>query len=181
LIDELFLFSKLDLGKLPFEFEELDIKNYLIDYMEELSFDLRKQHVNVHFEYNPIGSYLVLIDREKFKRVLANIINNSLKYMDNEEKNLTLSLISTDDKVKVIITDNGPGIPEESMPFIFNQFYRAERSRNKLTGGSGLGLSIARMIIEEHNGTIQVESTLMVGTEMTIILPQSNGLTEVSS
>lgn len=181
LIDELFLFSKLDLGKIPFEFEEMDIKNYLMDYIEELSFDLRKQHINVQFEYDPMGCYFVLIDREKFKRVLANIINNSLKYMDKEENHLTLALISTDDKVKIIITDNGPGIPKESMPFIFNQFYRVERSRNKLTGGSGLGLSIAKMIIEEHSGTIQVESTLMVGTEMTITLPQSTSLTEVSS
>jgi len=173
LIDELFLFSKLDLGKLPFEFEEMDLKNYLTDYIEELSFDLRKQNVNVHFQYDPVGSYLVLADRDKFKRILANIINNSLKYMDKAQKDLNLSLISINDKVKIIIADNGPGIPEDSMPFIFNQFYRAEQSRNKLTGGSGLGLSIAKMIVEEHNGTIQVESTLMVGTNITITLPHN--------
>ncbi|MDR7076539.1 histidine kinase [Neobacillus niacini] len=171
LIDELFLFSKLDLGKVPFDFERLDIKDYLTDYFEELSFDLRKQNVDLNFQYTPNGIYHVLADREKIKRVLANIINNSLKYMDKDKKELKISLHSTDENVVISITDNGPGIPDEAIPFIFNQFYRAEQSRNNLTGGSGLGLSIAKMIIEEHNGEIKLESTLMIGTKITIILP----------
>ncbi|MFP7295870.1 sensor histidine kinase [Neobacillus niacini] len=171
LIDELFLFSKLDLGKVPFDFEKIDIKDYLSDYFEELSFDLRKQNVEVNFQFDPLGHYHVFADREKFKRVLANIINNSLKYMDKEKKELIISMHSTSENVEISIADNGPGIPSESIPFIFNQFYRAEQSRNKLTGGSGLGLSIAKMIIEEHNGMIKLESTLTVGTKITISLP----------
>lgn len=171
LIDELFLFSKLDLGKIPFEFERIDIKDYLTDYFEELSFDLRKQNVDLHFQFAPQGHYHVLADREKFKRVLANIINNSLKYMDKDKKKLIISMQSTDENVEISIADNGPGIPQESIPFIFDQFYRAEASRNKLTGGSGLGLSIAKMIIEEHNGVIKLESTITVGTKITIHLP----------
>ncbi|MFS0778898.1 HAMP domain-containing sensor histidine kinase [Neobacillus sp. 3P2-tot-E-2] len=171
LIDELFLFSKLDLGKIPFEFERIDIKDYLTDYFEELSFDLRKQNVDLHFQFAPEGHYHVLADREKFKRVLANIINNSLKYMDKAKKELIITMQSTDENVEISIADNGPGIPEESIPFIFNQFYRAEQSRNKLTGGSGLGLSIAKMIIEEHNGVIKLESILTVGTKISICLP----------
>lgn len=171
LIDELFLFSKLDLGKVPFEFEKMDIKDYLSDYFEELSFDLRKQNVELNFQFTPKGCYDVLVDRDKFKRVLANIINNSLKYMDKDKKELIISMHSSNEKVEISIADNGPGIPEESIPFIFNQFYRAEQSRNKLTGGSGLGLSIAKMIIEEHNGVIKLDSILMVGTTITITLP----------
>lgn len=174
LIDELFLFSKLDLGKIPFEFERIDIKDYLTDYFEELSFDLRKQNVDLHFQFAPQGHYHVSVDREKFKRVLANIINNSLKYMDKVKKELIITMQSSDENVEISITDNGPGIPEESIPFIFNQFYRTEQSRNKLTGGSGLGLSIAKMIIEEHNGLIKLESTLTVGTKITICLPHDS-------
>jgi histidine kinase len=174
LIDELFLFSKLDLGKMHFEFERLDIKDYLIDYFEELSFDIRKQNVELHFQFDRQGNYHVQADREKFKRVLANIINNSLKYMDKEKKELKISLHSNQENVEISIADNGPGIPTESIPHIFNQFYRAEQSRNKLTGGSGLGLSIAKMIIEEHNGTIRLESTITVGTEIIISLPHKS-------
>ncbi|MEH7177424.1 sensor histidine kinase [Neobacillus vireti] len=180
LIDELFLFSKLDLGKLPFDFEVIDIKDYLTDYFEELSFDLRKQNVDLNFQFSPNGVYHVLADREKLKRVLANIINNSLKYMDKAKKELKITLHSTAENVEISIADNGPGIPDESISFIFNQFYRAEQSRNKLTGGSGLGLSIARMIIEEHNGEIQLESTLLIGTKITIHLPHQS-LKEASS
>ncbi len=180
LIDELFLFSKLDLGKVPFEFEKVDIKDYLTDYFEELSFDLRKQNVDVNFQFSTLGNYLVFADREKFKRVLANIINNSLKYMEKDKKQLKITLHSTDNNVEITIADNGPGIRDESIPFLFNQFYRAEQSRNKLTGGSGLGLSIAKMIIEEHNGEIKLESTLMVGTKITIILPHNTFFEEAT-
>ncbi|MDF2855979.1 MAG: two-component sensor histidine kinase [Neobacillus sp.] len=172
LIDELFLFSKLDLGKVPFEFERINLKDYLIDYFEELSFDLRKQNVDVDLHLSPNGSCFVLADRDKFKRVLSNIVNNSLKYMEKDKKELKISLISTEKKVDLIIEDNGPGISKESLPLVFKQFYRAEQSRNKLTGGSGLGLSIARMIVEEHEGTIQVESEIKIGTKLTISLPQ---------
>ncbi|WHY02147.1 HAMP domain-containing sensor histidine kinase [Neobacillus sp. DY30] len=181
LIDELFLFSKLDLGKIPFDFERVDIKDYLTDYFEELSFDLRKQNVDLHFQFAPQGHYHVLADREKFKRVLANIINNSLKYMDKDKKELIISMRSTNNNVEISIADNGPGIPEESIPFIFNQFYRAEQSRNKVTGGSGLGLSIAKMIIEEHNGVINLESTLTVGTKIIICLPHDICFEEIPS
>jgi histidine kinase len=181
LIDELFLFSKLDLGKIPFEFERIDIRDYLTDYFEELSFDLRKQHVDLDFHFDPQGIYHIRADREKFKRVLANIINNSLKYMDKDKKVLKISLHSTNENVEISIADNGPGIPEDSIPFIFNQFYRAEQSRNKLTGGSGLGLSIAKMIIDEHNGVINLKSTLMVGTNITIILPLDSCSKEATS
>lgn len=173
LIDELFLFSKLDLGKIPFKFEKIDIKDYLMDYFEELSFDLRKQNVDIDFQYDPTGNYSVLADRDKFKRVLGNIVDNSIKYMEKVKKELNIALISNTESVDIIIADNGPGIPEESLPLIFNHFYRAEQSRSKLTGGSGLGLAIARMIVEEHNGTIQVESNLKVGTKITVTLPHN--------
>lgn len=171
LIDELFLFSKLDLGKLPFHFEEMNLKFYLEDYIEELIFDLEKQKVQIDLQYDPKGNYSILADRDKLKRVLANIVDNSLKYMEKEQKKINLSLHSSDHQVFLEIADNGPGISAEALPYIFNQFYRAEKSRNQTTGGSGLGLAIARMIVEEHGGTIQMESTLQVGTKITIALP----------
>lgn len=173
LIDELFLFSKLDLGKAPFHFEVVDMKNYLEDYLEELSFDLTKMNVEIDYQNKSNGSYLVTADREKFKRVLSNIVDNSLKYMDKDPKKLNITLASSSKAVEIVIADNGPGIPEESLPLIFNQFYRAEQSRNKLTGGSGLGLSIARMIVEEHQGSIHIESKLTEGTKIMIILPHT--------
>lgn len=171
LIDELFLYSKLDLGKVPFVFEEMDLKNYMADYLEELSFDLEKKSVKVAFECDEGDHYQVLVDSEKLKRVLGNIVENSVKYMDKEAREIKFSLHLNSDQVELTVHDNGPGIPEESIPFIFNQFYRAEASRSKLTGGSGLGLSIARMIVEELRGNIRAESKPDIGTKITISLP----------
>ncbi|GAM16642.1 sensor histidine kinase [Mesobacillus selenatarsenatis] len=170
LINELFLYSKLDLKKLPFDFEEVDLKDYLIDYLEELAFDLEKKNVKLNFEYDANDSYPVSIDREKLKRVFSNIIENSLKYMDKENGEITISLYENQNEVILELADNGPGISNESLPFIFQQFYREEGSRNKETGGSGLGLSIAGMIIEEHGGTITAESSLGIGTRIIISL-----------
>ncbi|WP_147533575.1 sensor histidine kinase [Bacillus marasmi] len=180
LIDELFLFSKLDLGKLPFEFDRIDIKNYLSDFIEELSFDLEEKGVHVNFNCDNYQASQVKIDRDKFKRVLANIVTNSVKYMDKDVKELKVSLCSKPSRLEISIADNGPGISGESLPYIFDQFYRADHSRSKLTGGSGLGLSIARMIVEEHGGSIRAESKQGLGTKITISLPTETGAKQVS-
>lgn len=177
LIDELFLYSKLDLGKVPFVFEKIDLKNYLIDYLEELSFDLEKENAEVSFEWKEQGQYQIEADSEKLKRVLGNIVENSLKYADKDQKKLKFSLYQAEDGVELAVEDNGPGIPEESIPYIFNQFYRAEQSRSKLTGGSGLGLSIARMIIEGHGGTIKTENVYNGGTKIIFSLPYKKQVT----
>jgi histidine kinase len=170
LIDELFLYSKLDLKKVPFTFEIVDMKDYLIDYLEELNFDFEKTKTKVKFTHDVSSDFCVQLDHDKMKRVLSNIIENSLKYMDKANGVIDLSLRSTDDHVKIEIIDNGPGIPTDALPYVFHQFYRAEQSRNKQTGGSGLGLSIARMIVEEHNGKIEIESQIDKGTKIVISL-----------
>ncbi|MBT2659778.1 ATP-binding protein [Bacillus sp. ISL-45] len=90
--------------------------------------------------------------------------------MDKEERAIIISLYQDQNEVILELADNGPGISNESLPFIFQQFYREEGSRNKQTGGSGLGLSIAGMIIDEHGGTIKAESSLGIGTKIIISL-----------
>ena len=170
LIDELFLYSKLDLKKVPFSFEIVDVKDYLLDYVEELGFELEKKRVDIHLHYHYAACYQVHLDRDKIKRVFSNIIDNSLKYMDKEKGVIHIELALSEGQVKIEIADNGPGIPSEAIPYIFHQFYRAEQSRNKQTGGSGLGLAIARMIVEEHGGKIAVESGQDIGTKIMISL-----------
>jgi histidine kinase len=170
LIDELFLYSKLDLKKVPFTFEIVDLKDYLIDYLEELNFEFENKQTKVRYTHDLSQEFCVQLDRDKMKRVLSNIIENSLKYMDKVNAIIDIYLSSTEDWVMIEIIDNGPGIPIDALPYVFHQFYRAEQSRNKQTGGSGLGLSIARMIIEEHNGKIEIESQIDKGTKIIISL-----------
>lgn len=166
LIDELFLYSKLDLQRLPFHFEKVDLYSFFADLVDELAFNLEKDNGTATLLANKEDSYIVEADREKLKRVVTNILQNSLKYMDKKPKKILVRLLSNPTEVIVEMTDNGRGISKEDIPFIFESFYRTDSSRNSSTGGSGLGLSIAKKIIEEHGGTIWANSELGKGTSI---------------
>ncbi|MED1469925.1 HAMP domain-containing sensor histidine kinase [Bacillus salipaludis] len=165
LIDELMLYSKLDLKRLPFHLESMDINAYLRDLVEELRIDPRMEKIGINFSNsnNPIS---VIADREKLYRVLMNIIDNSLKYMDKGQKEIWISLLEDDDKATVRIQDNGPGIDSEALLHIFDRFYRADPSRNSTTGGTGLGLAIVKQMIEGQGGSVWAESQIGEGTSI---------------
>ncbi|WP_436374708.1 ATP-binding protein [Cytobacillus sp. BC1816] len=165
LIDELFLFSKLDLKKEPFHFETVDLDEYMKDYAEELYLDLLQQgiHMKLHLLNKPI---YVKVDREKLKRVLSNLISNCVKYMNKDKKKISISLHERLGDVIVKVEDNGQGIEPAALPNIFERFYRAEQSRSSATGGSGLGLAIAKQIILEHRGEIWASSEIGKGTSV---------------
>ncbi|MGG3449595.1 sensor histidine kinase [Domibacillus aminovorans] len=165
LIDELFLFSKLDLKKEPFTFETVELNNYMRDFVEELYLDLLQKgiQIDLHLLDQPV---YVTADREKLKRVMANLISNCVKYMNKDQKNIIISLQEGMNDVTVQITDNGHGIEPSALPYIFDRFYRAEQSRNSQTGGSGLGLAIAKQIIREHGGDIWATSGIGKGTSV---------------
>lgn len=172
LIDELFLFSKLDLNKLPFNFERLDINSYMQDCVEELKMDLEKKNFNIVYDNNLDAKGIVLADRERLKRVIINIVENAVKYTKNNSGIIEIGLGKEQDNIVVKIKDSGAGIPEKDIPFIFERFFRADLSRNTSTGGSGLGLAIAKLIIEEHDGRIWAESTEGIGTSIFFTLKQ---------
>lgn len=172
LIDELFLFSKLDLNKLTFNFEKINLINYLEDCTEELKFDLEKNGIDLVFiiDIDEDEDVITLVDRERLKRVIINLVDNAVKYMDKENGMIKIILKASDNNALVEIRDNGRGISKESLPFIFDRFYRTDFSRNSSTGGSGLGLAIAKKIIEEHGGNIMAESELNEGTAIIFTL-----------
>lgn len=172
LIDELFLFSKLDLKRMPFHFERVNITSYLEDFLEELRYDLEEKGFSIHLRIKNLRGKFIAVDREKFKRVLSNIINNSVKYMDKSIKILSIEGKQTAESLVIEISDNGRGIEPTAVPFIFDRFYRAEQSRNTTTGGSGLGLAIAKQIVEGHAGEINVKSIYGEGTTIIIRLPK---------
>jgi signal transduction histidine kinase len=115
------------------------------------------------------------VDRDSFKRVLSNIIQNSLKYMDKPERRVTIRTSVDSNSFTLSIGDNGPGIPADAVAHIFERFYRAEQSRNTSTGGSGLGLAIAKQIIVEHGGAIYADCIEGSGTVIRIVLPVKKG------
>lgn len=170
LIDELFLYSKLDLNKIPFNFESIDICAYLEDCIEELNFDLEEKSIALSFKKDIDVPCYVSADREKLKRVVINIIGNSIKYMDKEFGKITVDLKEYSEMVVIKVEDNGKGIPKDAIPFVFDKFYRAEPSRNSKTGGSGLGLSIAKKILSDHGGCIWVDSEENLRTSISFTL-----------
>lgn len=173
LIDELFLYSKLDLNKLPFNFQKVNINNYITDIVEELRFDVEKENINIVLENNLDRSSIVIADGEKLKRVITNLVNNSIKYMDRNNGTIVIELNDLEDFVQVKVSDNGKGISSDNLPFIFDRFYRGDSSRNSSKGGSGLGLAISKKIIEGHCGSIWAESVENVGTTICFTLKKS--------
>ncbi|MGQ0416417.1 sensor histidine kinase, partial [Bacillus sp. HC-TM] len=165
IIDELFLFSKLDLNRVPFQFETVELNTFMQELIEEMQMDLSKEGIEVNLQLHASPLY-VTADCEKINRVISNLIHNSVKYMDKEEKKITVTVSSDNNKVIVKVMDNGSGIESDTLPYIFERFYRAEQSRNSSTGGSGLGLAIAKQIVEEHGGKIWAESELGKGTSI---------------
>ena len=112
----------------------------------------------------------LLADAEQMKRVINNIIGNSLKYLDKKKGILNIRIKDDGDFIQVIIEDNGKGIAAKDLPYIFDRFYRTDTSRNSSKGGSGIGLSIVRKIIEDHGGKIWANSKLGCGTVMYFVL-----------
>ena len=172
-IDELFLFSKLDLNRLPFHFERMELASYLRDCAEELNLQLQSARVTVTFHSDAEGGRDVFVkaDREKLHRVMQNIADNSIKHMDREPKRIDISLSANGAEAIVSIRDNGSGIAPDALPHIFERFYRADPSRSGATGGSGLGLAIVKQIIEGHGGRVWAESAVGEGTTISFALP----------
>jgi signal transduction histidine kinase len=110
-------------------------------------------------------------DADKIRVVLKNILDNALKYSPPGSPPVTVALIQRPPFVMVRITDGGIGIPPEELPLLFEPFYRADKSRSKLTGGYGLGLSICKRIMDAHKGRIDIQSRPGEGTQVTLLFP----------
>ncbi|MFD2699037.1 sensor histidine kinase [Paenibacillus shunpengii] len=159
LVDELLFYSKLDMNKEPFSFEQVDLNGCVRQVVNELTLEFDNHGVEIVWNNTLSEEQLyVLADREKLKRVLLNLFDNCLKYMVQSPKQITLRIDKQNEFAVVRISDNGPGIHPDSLPHIFERFYREEPSRSQAIRGSGLGLAIAKQIIEGHGGQIGADS-----------------------
>lgn len=171
MIDDLFLFSKLDLRKEAFNMDYVDIEDFYTNFIEELHLELDNKGVELVSECLTAKDLKVFMDSQKIKRVMLNIVSNSLKFMDKQHKLFNIVFDEKNDCFTVKIKDNGIGIEQNDLVKIFDRFYRTDPSRNRNTGGSGLGLSIVRQIIEQHNGTIEAHSKKGEWTEISFNIP----------
>lgn len=170
LINELTLYSKIDANRIPYNFNTVYVNDYFEDCADELRVDLESRGVEFGY-FNYVDSKeRIIADVEQLKRVINNIASNSVKYMDKPQKLINLRVKDVGDFIQVEIEDNGRGIGPKELPHIFERFYRTDSSRNSSTGGSGIGLSIVKKIVEEHGGKIWATSREGTGTVMYFVI-----------
>lgn len=169
MIDDLLLYSKLDLNQIPFNFEKVDIVEYFNYCIYESEPELKKDNIKIWLNNDLNTCKFVMMDRERLKRVILNIIGNSQKYMDKEQGEIIINLKETTSNIIVEIKDNGAGIDNDDANKIFDRFYRTDEARSGAKG-SGLGLAIAKQIVEGHNGRIWAISHGDKGTSIMISL-----------
>ena len=170
LINELTFYSKIDTNRIPYTFNKIHISDYFEDCVDELSVELDSSGISLtYFNYLEEDA-VVIADAEQLKRVINNIISNSLKYMNKPKGVINIRLRDVGDFIQIEIEDNGKGIAQKDLANIFERFYRTDASRNSSKCGSGIGLSIVKKIMEDHGGQVWATSKEGTGTTMYLAL-----------
>ncbi|MDD2978938.1 MAG: HAMP domain-containing sensor histidine kinase [Hespellia sp.] len=170
LINELTLYSKIDTNRIPYNFTTISAIDYFGDCSEDLSMELESKGIEFHYHNEIRDDCKIIVDTEQLRRVINNIVNNSIKYMDKPSGCITMGVKDVGDFVQIELGDNGKGIAAKDLPNIFDRFYRTDASRNSSKGGSGIGLSIVKKIVEEHGGNIWATSREDEGTTMSFVV-----------
>ena len=170
LINELSLYSGIDSNRIPYNFHRLNVADYFQDCLEEVGLDLESEDIELSYSNLVSPEVMVIADPEQLKRVINNIISNSVKYQDKKPGSIDIRILDEIDSIRIEIEDNGRGIAQRDLPKIFERFYRTDASRNSTKGGSGIGLSIVKKIVEDHGGYIWATSREGEGTCMHIVL-----------
>lgn len=171
IVEKLFFISKIDHSLIKINKETVNLRSYLEDILSDMSFLGGENQIEL--KSNVQNDTKVLLDPEWMRQALFNLIDNAIKF-GNENSPVIIEASQLEErKIKISVRNEGPGIPEEMLPKIFDRFFRAESSRNRSTGGAGLGLSVVKSIVTWHNGEIRVKSETEKETEFSIILPNA--------
>jgi two-component system phosphate regulon sensor histidine kinase PhoR len=163
IVEDLDSISRLESGELALELQSFDVKKLCEEVFEELEIKAAQRNITLEFKEGAAQSFKVLADREAIRQVLTNLLNNSIKY-GMENGRTKVGFYDMDRNVLIEVADNGIGIPQKHLDHVFDRFYRVDKSRSREAGGSGLGLSIVKHIIEAHKQTINVRSTSNLGS-----------------
>ncbi len=170
LINELTTYSGIDSNRIPYNFHRINVGDYFGDCVEEVGLDLESKNIKLNYSNLVDADTIVIADPEQMKKVINNIISNSVKYMDKPQGSIDIRILDETDAIRIEIEDNGKGIAQKDLQKIFERFYRTDASRNSAQGGSGIGLSIVKKIIEDHGGYIWATSREGEGTCMHFVL-----------
>lgn len=170
LLDDLDLITRLDSGEFPLSIETFDIVKICQEVMQSLELKAKKRNISLQFSESYKKQIFVDADKARIYQVVTNLVVNAIKYnRENGEVKIKFNEMS-EDYLLVEITDKGLGIAESSLLRIFERFYRVEKSRGRSKGGSGLGLSIVKHIVEAHDQSVNVSSVLGEGSTFSFTL-----------
>ncbi|HLP10567.1 MAG TPA: ATP-binding protein [Flavobacteriales bacterium] len=164
--------TRLESGRTELYFRKINIVELARECMENLEMRAKEKHISLQFNHKYDKPIFVSCDKEKISQVLNNLLVNAINYGKDGGKT-DVRFFDMEDKILVEVADNGLGMAQEHLPRIFERFYRVEKSRARNAGGSGLGLAIVKHIIEAHKQTINVRSTVDVGTTFTFTLDKA--------
>jgi len=165
LINELSELSIVEDDEINLKLSNVDISSTLNNIIE--SYEPMFLDKNINIDKNIQNDVNFMGDIDYLKRIFVNIISNAIKYT-NENGSVSVSLEQIKDKIKIIVKDTGIGIPKEDLKYIFERFYRSDLSRNRHTGGTGIGLTITKALVEAHGGTIKIDSEVGKGTNVIV-------------
>lgn len=170
LINELTMYSNVENNRIKYNFHRINLSDYFGDCIEEVGLDLENKGIFLDYSNLVDPQTLIVADPEQLRKVINNIISNSVKYMDKTKKRIDIRILDEVDAIRVEIEDNGRGIAAKDLSRVFDRFYRTDASRNSLQGGSGIGLSIVKKVIEDHGGYIWATSKEGEGTCMHFVI-----------
>jgi signal transduction histidine kinase len=171
LVEDLQTLSMAESGTLDYHFQPLSVKELLEDVLASFSGRAEEVGIKLVLKDSDGGDELkVEGDWHRLDQVFGNLVNNALRYTPDGGE-ITLSTARDESSVLLTIQDSGEGIAPEDLPFIFDRFWKGDKSRSRASGGSGLGLAIARQLLTAHGGSISVESQEGAGTTFTVKLP----------
>ncbi len=174
LINELTLYSNIDQNRVPYNFRKVNVGEFFRDCIEEVGLELDFSEIRLDYICKVDPTTTIIADVEQFRRVISNIISNSIKYRKHlPDDKIEIRILDKGESVKIEIEDNGKGIGEKELPRIFERFYRTDASRSSSTGGSGIGLSIVKKVVEDHNGTVWASSKEGEGTCIHILMKKN--------
>ena len=174
LVKDLDLISQFESGVKNIEKEKFDILIIINNVYELLEIESKKNKISLELDRNYLKPIFVMADKERIQQVITNLVMNSIKYgVENGTTEISVQNLN-EEKLIISVTDNGLGISKKHLPRLFERFYRVDKSGNRKKGGSGLGLSIVKHVLEAHNEKIFVESNKNIGSEFSFILDKVN-------
>jgi signal transduction histidine kinase len=171
MVEDLLLLAKSDSASLPYEFETVEVEPVLAELAGRAAVLARARGASLRTEL--AGGGLARLDQQKMEQAVLILIDNAAKYgsRDGSSSEIVLSSLVRSGELRITVRDQGPGIPEDELPHVFERFYRLDKARSRQMGGAGLGLPIAKTIIEAHKGRLEAASRPGEGTTMSLYVP----------